>query len=101
MHAGWIKSAPEARHDGAKMAMLAATSSFWGGFRSIFVSFLNDYWESGRSVKTNNPPSLLQVFCVFGVRLGGLGSSLGECLGVVLRDLVPTYVQTALEKCVY
>ena len=62
MHARWTKSAPEARHDGAKMAMLTTTLSFWSGFGSIFKALLNDYWENGRSVKTNNPPSLLQVF---------------------------------------
>ena len=67
------------------------TSGFWGGFGSILAPISNDYWDNGRSVKTHNPPSLLEVFLVFGARLGGLGSSLGECLGVVLRDLGPRW----------
>ena len=86
MHARWTKSAPEARHDGAKMAMLAATWSFWGGFGNIFGPLFGDYWENCRSVKTNDPPSFLMVFEVFGARLGGFGSSFGECLGAVLGD---------------
>ena len=62
MDARWTKSAPEARHDGAKVAMLAATWSFWVGFGSIFGSLLNECRENGRSVETNNPPSLLVDF---------------------------------------
>ena len=68
------------------MAMLAATLSFWDGFGGIFGPLLNDYRENGRSVKTNNPPSLLVFFSVFGARLGGLGSSLGECLEQERQD---------------
>ena len=75
MEARWTKSAPEARHNGAKMAMLPATAGFWSGFGSILAPTLNDYWENGRSVKTNNPPSLLVCFpsITFGVFLGVWG----------------------------
>ena len=55
-------------------------------FWSIFGPLFCDYLENCRSVKTNDPPSFLMFFFVFGARLGGFGSSFGECLGAVLGD---------------